>query len=319
MNCHSTSVLFLAVLAAIASLTFASSDVKVIVYDGPTKCTNIKGDEKPTKVEPDYIASFHFTVTIDESSSGAQDTIGKKIESSRDKGVAPSFPVGQGKVIAGLDQGLIGLCKGSSAYIIVPPHLGYGRMGKPEQGVMSDTTLRYDVEIVHIQPPVPNDFVKIDSNKDWKISKGEAKRYFEGLGQAINLDSLWKEEDKDGDGYIQWEEFSGPKGNEEPPKKQTQQQQQQPQQTESERINDIATIFQNIDIDKDGKISRAELTDAFKALGQEMTDGFWKESDPDGDGYVLFEEFIGSDKGTERGEDNDFGEDDSDLDTKPEL
>lgn len=31
--------------------------------------------------------------------------------------------VGQGKVIAGLDHGLIGLCKHSKAYIIIPPHL----------------------------------------------------------------------------------------------------------------------------------------------------------------------------------------------------
>lgn len=294
-----SSVLFLAVIAAIVSPTLASSDVKVIVYDGPTKCTNIKGDDKPTKVEPDYIVGFHFTVTIDESSSGPPETIGKKIESSHDMGFAPSFPVGQGKVIAGLDQGLIGLCKGSSAYIIVPPHLGYGRMGKPEQGVMSDTTLRYDVEIVHIAEPVPNDFGKIDFNKDWKIEKGEAKRYFEGLGKAIDLDSLWKEEDKDGDGFIQWEEFSGPKGAEEPPKTQTeQQQQQQPQQTE----DDVVGLFRQMDADKDGKINRAELTDAFKAWGHEMTDDFWNESDPDGDGFVLFEEFVGSDKGSERGD-----------------
>ena len=151
MNWGSISSFVLAIIASIASLTLASSDVKVIVYDGPKKCSNKKGDEKPTKVEPDFIVGLHFTVTIDESSSGSQDTIGKKIESSRDMGIAPSFPVGQGKVIAGLDKGLLGLCKGSFAHIIVPPHLAYGRMGKPEQGVGSYATLRYDVEIVDIQ------------------------------------------------------------------------------------------------------------------------------------------------------------------------
>ena len=31
--------------------------------------------------------------------------------------------VGQGKVITGLDRGLIGLCKNSKAHIIIPPHL----------------------------------------------------------------------------------------------------------------------------------------------------------------------------------------------------
>ena len=167
----------------------------------------------------------------------------------------------------------------------------------------SDATLRYDVEIIDIQPPVPNDFVKIDDNKDWKISKDEAKRYFEGLGQPIVIESLWEDEDKDGDGYISWEEFTGPKGNEGPPQKQKQQKQQQhQQQSEQTQPNDIATFFQGIDADEDGKISKAELANTFKAMGQEMTEEFWAESDPDGDGYVLFEEFMGSDKREGKGE-----------------
>lgn len=212
MICNSTSGLFFfASLAAIASLALAasSSEVKVIVYDGPKKCSNknLKADEKPTRIEVDYIVGLHFTVTVDESTVGSKETMGKKIESSRDMGIAPSFPIGQGKVIAGLDQGLIGLCKGASAYIIVPPHLAYGRIGKPEQGVGSDTTLRYDVEIITIEPPVPNDFKKIDTNKDWKISRGEARQYFEGLGQELNYDALWEEEDKDNDGYIRCDDF----------------------------------------------------------------------------------------------------------------
>ena len=85
MNC-----LFFAALAAIAALAIASSDVEVIVYNGPQKCSN-KGDEKLTKVEPDYVVGLHFTVTVDESSSGSRETIGMKIESSHDKGFAPSF------------------------------------------------------------------------------------------------------------------------------------------------------------------------------------------------------------------------------------
>ena len=68
----------------------SSSDVKVNVYSGPRKCANT-GNGKPTKVEPDYTVGLHFTVTIDESSKGSQDNIGKKIESSHDMGFAPSF------------------------------------------------------------------------------------------------------------------------------------------------------------------------------------------------------------------------------------
>ena len=129
---------------------------------------------------------------------------------------------------------------------------------------------------------------------------------------------MFKEEDKDGDGYISWHEFSGPKGGEEPPKKPTeqelkqrrmqqqqmQQQQRQQQQRQKEQI-DIASIVQGIDTDKDGKISKDELAATFKALGHDLTDEFWHESDPDGDGYITFEEFagtVGGDNNERRGE-----------------
>ena len=297
----------------------SSSDLKVIVYDGPRKCSNDIGgnrgggggggaETKPlTKIEPDMIVGLHFTVTIDESSIGIRDVVGRKIESSRDGAmpVAPSFPVGRGKVISGLDRGLIGLCKGSHAYIVVPPHLGYGHAGKPERGVWSDTTLRYDVEILDIRPGVPNDFAKIDANKDWEISVDEAREYFEGLGQEVNYDKLWEDEDDDGDGYISWDEFKGPKGGEGPPPKKMpnphhnakKQQHHHDQQQQQETIETL------IDTDKDGKISKAELAYAFKGMGGEMTEEFWEEADPDGDGFVTYEEFTGSSsKAPESGE-----------------
>ena len=122
-------VIFL-LAASVDCTTATDDDIKVTVYKGPTKCNNDEG-EKPIRVEQDYIAAFHFTVTIDESTKGKQDVIGTKIESSHDVGFAPSFPVGQGKVIAGLDKGLIGLCKGAHAYIVIPPQFGYGNYGKP--------------------------------------------------------------------------------------------------------------------------------------------------------------------------------------------
>ena len=173
----------------------------------------------------------------------------------------------------------------------------------PEQGVRGDTTLRYDVEIVDIQPPIPNDFIKIDTNKDWEISYDEAKKYFDGLGQQVDLDALFKDEDKDGDGFISWEEFTGPKGGEPPPKKPTKEEleqqrkmmQEQKMQEQQQKANEVLALLNSIDTDEDGKISKAELADMFSKLGQPMTEEFWEESDPDGDGFVTFEEFVGSD------------------------
>lgn len=97
-------VRLLVILSAIAAVAFASTgdvelpEVQVIVYKGPTECANSnkKGKdgqpEEPNLVEADYIVGLHFTVTVDPSSVGSRESLGRKIESSHDKGFAPSFP-----------------------------------------------------------------------------------------------------------------------------------------------------------------------------------------------------------------------------------
>ncbi|KAL7498704.1 hypothetical protein ACHAWT_008433 [Skeletonema menzelii] len=272
--------LLLSVGLAWAAAALGTEEINVTVYQGPKSCPDFDGEKKTTKIKEDCTVAFHFTAY--------DNATGRKIESSHDLGVAPSFPVGQGKVIKGLDQGLIGLCKNSKANIVIPPHLAYGALGKPEQGVTKDTILRYDVEIIDIQPPVPNDFKHIDTNKDWKISRSEAKSYFESKNQNIDIDALFKSEDSDGDGYVSWEEFTGPKGAEGPPSTQQTQQRQEP-----DPLEQAAIIFQQMDVDGDGKISKDELAAAFEALGEEMTSEFWAESDTNGDGFVSVQEFIG--------------------------
>ena len=64
---------------------------------------------------------------------------------------------------------------------------------------------------------VIGNFAKIDTNRDWESSVNEAREYFKRLGQEVNYDKLWEEEDNDGNGYISWVEFKGPKGSKGPP------------------------------------------------------------------------------------------------------
>lgn len=287
----------------------ANNEVSVHVYEGPTSCSNTNADDPNkvvlTEVENDIVVGLHFTVTIDESSEAGER--GAKIESSHDRGIAPSFPVGQAKVIPGLDQGLVGLCKGSKAHIIIPPHLAYGDMGVPNSNVPGGVTLRYDVEILDIRMPAPNDFQLIDTNNDGKLSKEEAKLYFESKVQMIDIDALFKAEDLDNDGYVSWEEFTGPKGDGPPDIVLRQQRQkmqeeqatqarahQQPQQQQAQDAQQqVVEIFQQMDADGDSKISKEELAAAFAAMGSEMTEEFWEESDKDRSGFVHFQEFVG--------------------------
>ena len=67
-------------------------------------------------------------------------------------------------------------------------------------------------------PPPPNYFKMIDINEDGKISKEEMLAFFAAQGREEIPDGLWENEDKNGDGFVSWEEFGGPKGTEDPAK-----------------------------------------------------------------------------------------------------
>jgi FK506-binding protein 14 len=121
--------------------------------------------------------------------------------------------LGTGKVIKGWDQGLVGLCVGAKAKLIIPPELGYGDSGAGG-AIPGGATLNFDVEVVSIgeAPKQPNIFKEIDGDGDKKLTKEEIAAWFmEKQGKEMP-DALWSSENKDGDDHISWEEFSGPKG-----------------------------------------------------------------------------------------------------------
>lgn len=49
--------------------------------------------------------------------------------------------IGQGYVIPGMDEGLLGVCIGERRRIVVPPHLGYGEEGRGVYYLPSSLTL----------------------------------------------------------------------------------------------------------------------------------------------------------------------------------
>ena len=119
----------------------------------------------------------------------------------------------------GWDKGLIGLCKGAKAVLVIPPEMGYGDRGAGET-IPGGATLNFDVEVVDVSseaPPQPNLFAEIDADSNGKITKEEVLAFFkEKHGQDEMPEGLWENEDKNGDGFIDWEEFGGPKGDSPP-------------------------------------------------------------------------------------------------------
>lgn len=188
-----------------------AADLVIDQYEGPTEC------EDDQKVKSGDHLSMHYTGTIDESSLTGEK--GKKFDSSRDRGDTFDFQIGQGRVIKGWDQGIVGLCKGAKVNLVIPPELGYGESGAGAD-IPGGATLKFDVEVVDITegpPPPPNYFEKIDTDGDGYLSEEEITAFFKTMGREVP-EELWETEDKDNDRRISWEEFSGPKGDAPPQK-----------------------------------------------------------------------------------------------------
>jgi len=74
---------------------------------------------------------------------------GTLCDASRDENDAVQFRIGEGSVIQGWEQGIVGMRVGGLRKLVVPPALGYGRQGT--DAVPSNATLVFEILLVGVR------------------------------------------------------------------------------------------------------------------------------------------------------------------------
>lgn len=112
-----------------------------ITTESGLKYQDVKVGDGPSP-EPGDMVVVHYTGTLKD---------GTKFDSSRDRGEPFSFPIGQGRVIEGWDEGVITMKVGGKRELVIPPDLGYGEGGTPDGAIPPNAELHFDVELLEIK------------------------------------------------------------------------------------------------------------------------------------------------------------------------
>jgi FKBP-type peptidyl-prolyl cis-trans isomerase (trigger factor) len=188
-------------------------EVKIEILTPPPE-----GCERKTKKFDNVKMNYRGTLTAD----------GTEFDSSYDRDAPFEFQLGTGQVIKGWDEGLLDMCVGEKRKLIIPSSKGYGEQGAGGN-IPPNAGLTFEVDLLEVtdgEKP-PNVFKEIDSDGDMKLSQDEVSSYLKARasemepGQEHNeeqhkeiITQIFHHEDKDKDGFIAHEEFSGPKHDE---------------------------------------------------------------------------------------------------------
>lgn len=119
----------------------APSQAAITTNSGLTYVVTEK-NEAGRQLKPGDTVVVHYTGLL---------TTGAKFDSSLDRNDPISFPLGQGRVIKGWDEGIQKLRVGERATLIIPPTLGYGANGTRDGVIPPNATLIFVVEVVGVK------------------------------------------------------------------------------------------------------------------------------------------------------------------------
>ena len=96
--------------------------------------------------QPGDVVTVHYTGKLQDN------TI---FDSSFERNEPIRFPLGQGMVIPGWDEGIGLMHEGGQAILVIPPDLAYGERGAGGGVIPPNATLIFDVQLVSVDPGAP--------------------------------------------------------------------------------------------------------------------------------------------------------------------
>ncbi|TRY89520.1 hypothetical protein DNTS_004443 [Danionella cerebrum] len=129
--------------------------VQIKTYHTPENCER--------KVEVSDFIRYHYNGTLLD---------GTLFDSSHTRMRTYDTYVGIGWLIAGMDQGLLGMCVGEKRIITMPPFLGYGENGDGSD-IPGQASLVFDVVLLDLHNPKDEIKVKVESLPDLCTRKSE--------------------------------------------------------------------------------------------------------------------------------------------------
>ncbi|CAG08293.1 unnamed protein product, partial [Tetraodon nigroviridis] len=140
--------------------------------------------------------------------------------SRTDKDGHPQWVVlGIGRIIKGLDMGMVDMCPGERRKITVPPALAFGEQGK--EPVPPNATVIFEVEAFSVSrgPRSMEAFGNMDVDNDKSLSKDEVKEYLkveykrEGKPREESffdkvVEDIFRKNDNDRNGQISVKEYN---------------------------------------------------------------------------------------------------------------
>nr|XP_011461003.1 PREDICTED: peptidyl-prolyl cis-trans isomerase FKBP12 [Fragaria vesca subsp. vesca] len=90
-------------------------------------------------------------VTVHCTGYGKNGDLNQKFWSTKDPGQQPfTFKIGQGSVIKGWDEGVIGMQVGEVARLRCSPDYAYGPSGFPAWGIQPNSVLVFEIELLRV-------------------------------------------------------------------------------------------------------------------------------------------------------------------------